>query len=130
MQPQKPVAPVAAKKSAAGSSKTGAILSVLALIFAAIANALINARYKPTVNGSAEKVDAAISGGILHILAVLLSVPMLIAAFALAALAIVLTIIKLRKVKATGWFTSAIWILLSIWALKIAAGAFELIKAK
>lgn len=120
------------KKSSAGSSKTSAILSVLALVFAAIGAALIHSKYKPTeaVTTTAQKVDVVVASGLWHGLATIFAVPLLVAGISLGILAIVLSVIRLRKVRVGGLAFSILWILLSIWAIKIAAAAFKLISAQ
>lgn len=116
----------------AGSSKTGAILAILALAFAAIGHVIADARFKsqtPVTNAS-ERAGELVAQGATRGLATVLSMPMLLAGICLGILAIVLTVIKLRKVRGGGIVFSVVWIALSVWAIKIAAAGFDLIKAK
>lgn len=118
-------------KQKTGSSKTGAILSLLALAFSAIGSALANSHYKSpeAVTTASEKAGEAVASGTWRVLATLFSMPLLIAGIALGGLAILITLIKLRKVKPVGWIISIIWILISIWAIRLAIAAFQLISA-
>ncbi len=122
---------IVSKKPSSGSSKTGAVLSVIALIFAAIGSALIHSKYKPVeaVTTTAQKVDVAVAGGTWHVLATLFGVPLLAIGICLGLLAILVTVVRLRKVKAGGFIFSVLWILLGIWAIKISTAAFKLISA-
>jgi hypothetical protein len=133
MQPntQKTQNSALASKKPAGSSKTGAVLSVLALIISAIGYAIANAHFKsqtPVTNAS-ERAGELIAQGTSRSLAVIFSMPLLVAGIALGGLAILLAIVKLRKVKAGGLVMSVVWIALGIWAIKIAIAGFQLIKA-
>lgn len=111
-----------------GSSKSGAVLSILALMFAAIGSALIKSKYQGEgVTNTADKAGEAVASGAWAALSTILGMPLILAGMGLAVIAIVLTVIKLRKVKARSWFTSAIWILISIWSLSLAINAFSLV---
>lgn len=120
-----------AKKPSAGSSKTGAVLSIVALILSAIGYGLIHADYKTKkpLNGAGEKAADAVASGTGHVFSTFIGVPFLAVGIFLGLLAIVLVIVKLRKVKAGGLVFSILWILISIWAIKIATAAFSVIKA-
>ena len=131
MQPDTQTQKVSIKKPSAGSSKTGAILSVLALAFSAMASALVHSKYEAEVpvTTASEKAGEAVASGTWRVLATLFSMPLLVAGIVLGTLAIVLTVIKLRKVKAVGLLFSVLWIILGAWAIKIAVSAFQLISA-
>jgi hypothetical protein len=119
------------KKPSTGSSKTGAILSILALAFSAIGSALVNSKYKSaeTVTTAADKAGEAVASGTWRVLATIFSMPLLIAGICLGGLAILFTLIKLRKVKATGWVVSVIWIAIGAWAIQLGIAAFQVISA-
>lgn len=119
------------KQASSGSSKTGAVLSVIALILSAIGYGLIHADYKTKqpLNGTAEKVADKAASGTAHVFSSLIGVPFLCLGIFLALLAVVFVIMRLGKAKAGGLVFSVIWILVSVWALKIAIAAFSVIKA-
>ena len=119
------------KQASNGSSKTGAILSILALILSAIGYGLIHADYttKEPLNGTAEKVADKAASGTAHVFSSLIGVPFLCIGIFLGLIAVIMTVIRLRKVKAGGLVFSLIWILISAWAIKIAIAAFSVIKA-
>jgi len=127
--PQTTAKPV--KKPSTKPSITGGVLSVLALIVAAIGSALVNSKYKSPepVTTAAEKAGEAVASGTWRVLTTIFSIPLIVAAVGLALLAIVLTVIRLGKVKAAGWILSILWIVLSIWAIKIAYAALMVVKA-
>ncbi len=108
------------------------MLSLLALFFSGVGSFLINVRYDSATanNSTAEQVGDKAASGLLHVVSVLMGVPFLIAGIILAGVAILMTIAKLRKVKVTGVIISALWLGLSVWAVKIALVAFDLIRAK
>jgi hypothetical protein len=119
------------KKPSTGSSKLGAVLSVLALILSAIGSGLIHADYrsKQPLTNTAEKVDDAVASGTLHVFSSLLGVPFLVIGIVLGLVAIVFVVLRLRKVKIGGLVFSVIWVVISVWALKVAIAAFNVIKA-
>jgi hypothetical protein len=122
---------VVAKKSSMGSSKVSAILSIVALILAAIGSGLIHADYrtKEPLNGTAEKAADAAASGTVHVFSSLIGVPFLVVGILLGILAIVFAVLRFKKVKAGGLVFSVIWVLISVWAIKIAIAAFDVIKA-
>jgi hypothetical protein len=121
----------AIKKSSHHASITGAVLSITGLLIAGLASLLVHANYhSKDVTTNAEKVDDAVANGTIHILAVLLSVPLLVGAFTLAGLAILFTILRLRKVGFGGLVASVIWLALSAWTIQIVIAVFDMIKAK
>lgn len=121
----------APKKSSTGSSKTGAVLSVLALALSGIGYGLIHADYrtKEPLNGTAEKAADTVASGTAHVYSSLIGVPFLVGGIFFGLLAIVFVVIRLRKVKSSGLLFSLIWIFLAVWAIKIAIVAFDVIKA-
>lgn len=131
MQPKTQNQNTAAKKPSTGSSKTGAVLSILALILSAMGSALVNSRWKSAepVTTAGEKVGEAIGSGTWRVLAVIFSLPLILAGLVLGALAITLTLVRLRKVKAGGLVFSVLWVILGIWAIKLAIAAFQVMKA-
>lgn len=126
-QTQNPVA----KKPSTGSSKVGAILSILALILAAIGYGLIHADYKTKepLNGTAEKAGDVVASGTAHVVSSIIGVPFLVGGICLGLLAILFVIIRLRKVKVGGLLFSVLWVIVAAWAIKIAIAAFSVIKA-
>jgi hypothetical protein len=120
-----------AKAPSSGSSKVGAILSIVALIVSAIGYGLVHADYstKEPLNGTAEKAADKVASGTAHVYSSLIGVPFLVIGIFLGLLAILFVIIRLRKVKTVGLVFSVVWILLSAWAIKIAIAAFSVIKA-
>jgi hypothetical protein len=131
MKPNTQTQNTVSKKPSTGSSKTGAILSVLALILSAMGSALVHSKYKADVpiNTVAEKAGEAVTSGTWRVLATIFSIPLLIGGLLLGGLAILLTLIRLGKVKVTGLLFSVLWIFLGVWAIKIAIDAFQVIKA-
>ena len=119
------------KKRSTKPSITGGVFSILALILSAIGNGLVHARYKsPTeVKTISEKAGEVVADGTTRTLGVIFGVPCLVGGMTLAGIAIIFTLVRLRRVKASGFIVSALWIALSIWAIMIAIGAFSLIKA-
>jgi hypothetical protein len=119
------------KQASTGSSKTGAILSVVALILSAIGYGLIHADYKTKkpLNGAGEKAADAVASGTAHVYSSLIGVPFLCVGIVLGLIAVLLTLLRIRKVKAAGLVFSVVWILISVWAIKIAIAAFSVIKA-
>lgn len=122
---------VAPKKSSANASTIGGILSVLSLASAGIGYALVNAHYAGThtAASAAEKVDQAVADGTLHVTGILFSIPFLVGADALAILAMIFILTRLRKVKTGGLIASIILIALSVWSICVVAAAFNHIKA-
>lgn len=110
----------------------GGVFSILALIGAGIAHFLTHSesRSHTTVttavgtvsNGPIAQVASKSITGIL-------SLPFIVGAICFALLAMLLTVLRLRKVKAGGLFWSIVWILLSIWSISLAAGALSTLKA-
>ncbi len=131
MQTTTPNQSTVAKKPSTGSSKTGAILSIVSLGLSGIGYGLIHADYstKEPLNGTAEKAADKVASGTAHIYSSLIGVPFLAFGIFIALLAILFTLIRLRKVKAGGLVFSVIWIVVAIWAIKIATAAFSVIKA-
>jgi hypothetical protein len=129
MKPNTPSPQV--KKDSTGSSKASALLSVIALLLSSTGYGLIHADYKTRqpLNGTAEKVADKAASGTAHIFSSLIGVPFLCVGIFLGLLAIVFAIVRLRKVKTGGLVFSVIWVLISIWAIKIAIAAFNVIKA-
>ena len=119
------------KKPSTGSSKTGAVLSVVSLILSAIGYGLIHADYKTKepLNGAAEKAADAAASGTAHVFSSLIGVPFLAFGIFIALIAIIFIVIRLRKTKTGGLVFSIIWILIAFWAIKIAVAAFSVIKA-
>lgn len=119
------------KQAASGSSKAGAVLSVIALILSAIGYGLIHADYKTKqpLNGTAEKVADKAASGTAHVFSSLIGVPFLVVGIVLSILAVIFVVIRLGKVKAGGLLFSIVWILISVWAFRIAIAAFSVIKA-
>lgn len=119
------------KQPSTGSSKVGAVLSVVSLILAAIGYGLIHADYstKEPLNGTAEKAADKVASGTAHVFSTFIGVPFLAVGIFLSILAVVFIVTRLRKVKAGGLVFSIIWILISVWAFKIAIAAFDVIRA-
>lgn len=113
-------------------SIAGGVLSILALASAGIAHFLTHSesRTHTTVTTAVGKVD---SGPVADIASKsvtgVLSMPFIVVAVCLGLLAILLTVIRIRKVKAGGLFWSIAWILLSVWSIAIASGAMNTLKA-
>lgn len=120
------------KKPSTKPSITGGILSILALLSAGIAYFLTHAedRSHTEVTTAVGKVD---SGPVADIASQsvtgILSMPFVVVAVVLALGAIVFTVLRLRRVKAGGFIWSVIWVLLSVWAISIASGALNVLKA-
>jgi hypothetical protein len=131
MQPNTQNPNIVTKKPSTGSSKTGAVLSILALILSGIGYGLIHADYssREPLNGTAEQVGDKVASGTVHVFSSLIGVPFLAVSIFLGILAIIFVIIRLTKVKGTGLVFSILWILLSAWAIKIAIASFSIIKA-
>src|SRR5690606_12314624 len=119
------------KKPATGSSKTGAVLSILALIVVSIGAALIHWKYQPeqAATSTAEKAGEAVASGTWSVLTALFGMPLLVLGIGLALLAICMTVIRLRKARGGGLVFSLVWLFLAGWAIKLAADAFSLISA-
>lgn len=119
------------KQASSGSSKTGAVLSVIALMLSAIGYGLIHADYKTKqpLNGTAEKVADKAASGTAHVFSSLIGVPFLVVGIVLSILAVIFVVIRLGKVKGGGLLFSVVWILISVWAFRIAIAAFSVIKA-
>lgn len=119
------------KKPSGRASITGAILAVLALLAAAIGSGLIHSKYKADkpVTTAAEKIGDQVASGTWHMLASLLGVPFLVGGIALALLAALFIVLRLRKVNVVGGAFSVVWLLICAWAVKLAVAAFQLIKA-
>lgn len=115
------------------ASITGFILAILSLILSAIGSLLINAKYTPTgpTTGSVQnEVGHAVATGTTAVLGALLGVPFLVSGIGLGLLSVLFIILRLHKVRVSGWLFSIIAVLLVAWSVSIAVGAFELIKAK
>lgn len=119
------------KKPSSKPSIAGAVLSILGLILSAIGSALVNSKYKPeqTSTTAAEKAGEAVASGTWRVLATIFSVPFLVVGIVLGLLAVLFTVLRLKKVKIGGLVLSVFWILISVWAIKIAISAFQVIKA-
>ena len=94
---------------------------------------MINAKYTPTgaTTGSVEnEVGHAVATGTTSVLGALLGMPLLICGIGLGLLSALFVILRLRKVRVSGWAFSIIALLLVAWSISIALGTFELIKAK
>lgn len=103
---------------------------MLALVLAAIGNGFAKAHYHGVhPNTTAVKVDEAVANGTVHVLGSIVSLPFLITGMFLALIAILLTLIRIRKVKAEGLAVSIFWILISVWALRLVFSALNLLKA-
>lgn len=113
-------------------SIAGGIFSILALMSAGIAHFLTHSesRTHTTVTTAVGTVD---SGPIAHAASKsvtgILSMPFIVVAILFALLALLFTVIRLRKVKAGGMVWSLIWIGLSIWSFMLASGALNTLKA-
>ena len=114
-------------------SITGFVLSCVSLAASGIGHLIITAKYTPKgpTTGSAEaEVGHAVATGTTSVLGALFGYPLLVVGIVLAIVSIILVLIRLRKLRAGGLIFSAIAILLAIWSLSIAFGAFDLITAK
>lgn len=126
--------PQPAKAPSTKPSITGGILSVLALLSSGIANffayADANGRTHTEVTTAVGTVD---SGPVAHIasrsVSAIISLPFIVGAVVFALTAIIFTLIRLRKVKATGLVLSVVWIVLSVWAIVVAIGALDTFRA-
>lgn len=113
-------------------SITGFILSLVSLMFSGLAYFLMNMKYTPTgpTTGSIEaEAGHAVATGTTTILGTLLGVPFLVGAIALAIVAVIFVLVRLRKVKVGGAIFSAVAIAISVWSFMIAIGLFDTIKA-
>lgn len=132
MKPNTPTNQPVAKKPSTKPSITGGIFSFLALISSGIAHFLTHseARSETEVTTAFGKVD---SGPVAEIasdsVTGILSMPFIVGAVFFAGIAILFTLLRLRKVKATGMVFSILWIAICVWAVAIAFGAFDVIKA-
>lgn len=132
MQPTKPTQPIPSKPKSSRPSIAGGILSVIAMISSGIAYGLRNSDSRSTtevttpvgVVNDGPVADAA-SGAITGIL----SFPFIIIAILFGSLALLFTLLRLRKVKAVGIIFSIIWIILSVLAIYIAIGVFDGMRA-
>lgn len=131
MKPNTQTTNTQVKTPSKGSSKTGAILSVIALVLAAIGSGLIHADYrtKEPLSTTAEKAGDAVASGTLHVFSSLIGVPFLAIGIFLGLLAIIFVVLRLRKVQTGGLLFSVLWLALSAWAIKIAIAAFQVISA-
>lgn len=126
----KTAAPV--KQPSHRASIAGGILSVLGLIAAGVGYSLAHAHYTdvhPTTSASVKAGDA-IADGTVHVAGVLFSLPFLIGADLLALLAIIVTLVRVRKVKVGGLVVSILWLALGVWTFYIVANGFHYISAK
>lgn len=122
---------VPAKKPSHRTSITGGVFAILSLIASSIGSAMIRTDFRPehVANNTASKVDAVVTTTTVHVTASLLAVPFLVGGIVLALLAILFTLIRLRKVRAGGLLFSLVWLALSAWSLQLAIHAFNLLKA-
>jgi len=113
-------------------SITGGIFSFLALVSSGIAHffAHADARSHTEVTTAVGKVD---SGPVADVasksISAILSLPFIVGGITFALIALIFTLIRLRKVKTSGLVLSLLWILISIWAIAIAAGALSTFQA-
>ncbi|MGH7241080.1 MAG: hypothetical protein ACREGB_02160 [Candidatus Saccharimonadales bacterium] len=113
-------------------SIVGGIFSILALMSAGVAHFLTHSesRSHTTVTTA---VGTVRSGPIAHAASKtvtgILSLPFIVVAICFALLALLLTMIRLRKVKVAGLFWSIVWVLLGIWSISLAVGALTTLKA-
>jgi hypothetical protein len=133
MQPQNiPPNKQPTKAPSTKPSITGGVFSFLALIAAAVAHFLshADARTHTEVTTAVGKVD---SGPVADIasksIAAVLSLPFIVGGVTFGLIAIIFTLLRLRKVKTTGLVVSLLWILISVWAISIAFGALTVFKA-
>lgn len=104
----------------------------MSLISSGIGNLLIRAKYTPTgpTTGSVEnEVGHAVATGTTSVLGALLGVPFLVGGIALALVAIIFIILRIRKVRVGGFIFSGIAVALLVWSVSAAISAFDLIKA-
>ena len=122
---------ILAKKPSTGSSKVGAVLSVVSLIVSAIGYGLIHANYKTKepLTTTSQKVGDTVAAGTAHVYSSLIGVPFITLGIFLGLLAILFTVIRLRKVKTGGLVFSVIWVLIAIWAIRLAIVSFQVIRA-
>ncbi len=114
-------------------SKTGLVLAVVSLVLSAIGSAFVRAKYKPTgpTSGSVNnEVGNAVASGTTKVLGAIFGVPLLVGGIALAILAIVLILIRLRNVRSGGLLFSVLAGVIAVWSFTIATHAFSTIKAK
>lgn len=133
MKPQNTTqAKQAAKTPSTKPSIAGGIFSILALLLAGIAHFLTHAeaRTHTEVTTAVGKVD---SGPVADIASKsvtgILSMPFIVGGVLFALIALLLTLVRLGKVKSTGLAFSLIWIAISVWAIMIAFGALDTLKA-
>lgn len=118
------------KKSSTRASITGGILSVLSLLISALGYAFAQADFKTVQNAHGVTVKSdVVTQATGRTFSVIMSLPFLVAGMMLAGLAIIFTIIRLRKVKTTGLLISVLWLALSVWAIHLVLIGFSDIKA-
>lgn len=113
------------------ASIAGGVLSIIALILSAIGSGLIHSNIKTDATGydKATQVATAAADTTVSVTVKLIGVPFISFGIFLALLAILFTVLRLRKTKSGGLVLSVLWIILSVWAIKLAVAAFSLIKA-
>lgn len=120
------------KKPSTRSSITGAVVSLLALASAGIAHFLTHSDSRTTTEVTTA-VGTVNSGPVADVasdsISGVLSMPFIVIAVVLAGLSLLFTVLRLRKVKAVGLVVSVIWIVVAIWAVMIAFGALETLRA-
>ena len=119
------------KKPSKRASITGGVLAVIGWALAGIGSLLIHADYRSDqpLTSTAEKVDDAVASGTLHVFSVFVGVPFLVGGIVLGILAIIFTLIRLRKARSAGLVLSVVWLILAAWALQLSIAAFDTIKA-
>lgn len=121
-----------AKKASHKPSITGFVLTLVSLLFTALANFSIHAKYTPTgpTTGSAEaEVGHAIGTGTTTVLGSLFGMMFIVGAIVFALLALLFIILRLRNVKVSGLIFSIIVAGLSIWSMVVSIGLMSLLKA-
>jgi hypothetical protein len=133
MQPQNiPPTKQPVKVPSTKPSITGGVFAFLALASSGIAHFLAHAdaRSHTEVTTAVGKVD---SGPVADVasksISAVLSLPFIVGGITFALIALIFTVIRLRKVKTSGLVLSLLWILISIWAIAIAAGALSTFQA-
>lgn len=113
-------------------SIAGGIFSILALLSSAIAYGLTHAesRSKTEVTTPVGKVtDGPVADAASNAVTSVLSLPFIAGATLFGLIALLFTLLRIRKVKTPGLIISIIWIALVFWALFIAFGVLSGMKA-
>lgn len=113
-------------------SITGGVLAVLALVSAGISHFLTHAESRSTTEVTTP-VGTVDSGPVADVasnsITGVLSMPFIVVAITLGLLSLLFTVLRLRKVKTAGLLMTIVFAVLAVWAITIAIGAMDTLKA-